>query len=130
MSVIQRSTNLLQYHQSLSRRQWCPHFVMQGTGGNIFHHNVADVILLAKIVHRQNIWMIQLGNGFGLAGKTFGKTGFMRKIGRQYFHGHITFQRRLKSLIDGCHSAFADLFNQLVLSEGLPQHRLHNLAFA
>jgi hypothetical protein len=74
---IQSAGNLLDEFNGLNRRQG----VRAYPAGcrHIFHHDIANVSLLAKVIDRQNMGMVELGNGLRFADKTLGETGFVAK---------------------------------------------------
>ena len=71
-------------------------------------------------VHRQNVGVIQFGNGPRLTLETGGTVRVIMHPRRQSLHSHITIQIRLVSLIDRAHRTSADPFQQLITPHGLP----------
>jgi hypothetical protein len=64
--------------------------------------------------------MIEASNGLGLAHKAGGEALFVGVVGRQHLNRHVAVKSRLVRLVDSCHAAFADLLNDLILSQRVP----------
>src|SRR6185312_6169303 len=92
---------------------------------HIFHDDIGRAILLAKIVYRQNMRMIKLGNGARLADEALHKGGVFGIGSGQYLDSDETIQRRLIGFIHRRHTTLANLLNHLKLSQLLADKRAH-----
>ena len=79
-------------------------------------------VLLANVVNRADIRMVQCGRGLGFAlepGKSLRVAGnfFWKKL-----EGDKAMQPRVLGFIDDAHAAAAQFFNDAIVRNGLPNH--------
>src|SRR5579884_3703069 len=75
------------------------------------HSIPANVLVLADLVDRYDVGMVQLGSGAGLAVEALTKSDVAEGVSRQHLQGDAPAQRHLFGLIDDAHAAAADLTN-------------------
>ena len=83
---------------------------------------------MAGIVNSDNIWMVELGQGFGFAFKP-GQSLFFEPIyelvSANYFNCDISLYRGIVGFVDGRHSTLAELLEDVVASQGLASQIRH-----
>src|SRR5262249_51992147 len=76
--------------------------------------------LLAEVVNRQDVGVLQAGDGVGLALEAVEEARFMEKIGRKHLDGDEPMQRGVERLVHDRHPAAADHLRDLIGAETLP----------
>ena len=83
-------------------------------------HGVEVVaVVLADGVDRDDVGVVQLGRGLGLALEALLGLGAHAQRGREDLQGHAALERDLAGLVDHAHTATADLAQQLEVAEAL-----------
>ena len=83
---------------------------------NQFHDNVIDVAFLAYVIDIDDIGMDQVCRDLRLAPEALDKAFVLGIFGSEYFYGHITIEQTVARFEYDSHSAFTDLFDQLISS--------------
>ena len=73
----------------------------------VFHHDKRPSFVLADIVNRADLWMIQGGRCSRLDPKSLERLGILRILRRQELHGHRPAQPDVFGLVDDAHAAGA-----------------------
>ena len=74
-------------------------------------------VMLADLVDGDDIRVLQVGRGFGLAQKACDLVRTGQGAGADHFEGHVPIQVRLPGLPDHAHAAAGDFFEKLVVAE-------------
>ena len=95
------------------------------------HGIEADIAVLADLVDRHDVGVVQLGRGAGLAAEPLADRPVAGRLPRQNLQRHAAAQRDLLGLVDHAHAAAADLAHDPVIAElsekrggGLPRVRV------
>ncbi len=72
-----------------------------------FHRDVVRTILLADVIHRADVGMVQRGSGAGLALKALDGDFFAKQIGGKDLQGDVPAQLRVACAIHFAHAAGA-----------------------
>ncbi len=88
-----------------------------------FHHQVVQGAGLPKIMHRDDVRVVQAGQGAGFAVEPFGKASVARCGRRQNLQRDQPIQGRLARLIDSPHAALADELKHFELGKQLREVR-------
>ena len=100
--------------QCLCRCHWCAKQIVQRQAiFNILQHEIQQAILLAIIVDRQNVVVLQGRDRPCLALEAHSELRVA--IREQHFHGHVPIERLLVGLVDRCHAAVANCLDQMIL---------------
>jgi hypothetical protein len=86
---------------------------MQAGSLDEFHHNEGSVAHLACVVNRDDIGVIELGDGFGLLKEARSAFCFHLVAGDE-FHRHLALERRVEGAMHGAHASLAELFLKAV----------------
>jgi hypothetical protein len=114
----------------LGERQWLAiEEISQGSVLDKGHHDIGIAIGLAKIVDRQDVGVLQLGDQDCLLPKPSYKPWIAGKMAGQNFEGDIAIHAGLKSFINGGHSSFTQWRNDLVGTELFSSQIFHALPF-
>src|SRR5450759_669151 len=96
--------------------EWTAQAILERSAVDILHHDIGDVVLLAKVMNLDNIWVGQLRNRAGLLNKALHKNGVLRVIGGQHFDSDIAIKGTLICFKNGRHSANANTFDNTKLA--------------
>ncbi len=97
--ILERIANLRDHRQSLAGRD-------ATFGGQLtevhpideFHQEVIEAIRAAEFVERDDVRMVELGEGARLAGEAFGKGSVLPDVGREDFQATIRSSSRWRAL--------------------------------
>src|SRR5437660_12581418 len=78
--------------------------------------------MLANLVNRADVGMVQSGGGLGLASKTLQSLDVLCKFLRQEFQGNKTLELCVLSLVDNTHPAAAEFLDNAIMRNGLSDH--------
>ncbi len=107
--------------------QWPPpNTVLQGRAIEVFHGDKRQAILLANVVNRADVGMIERRGSLGLTLEPAERLRVTRDLIRQELQGHETVQPSVLGLIDHAHSAAAELFNDAVVRDSLADHAVRS----
>jgi hypothetical protein len=102
---------------------WPPgNAMLQSKAVQKLHGDEGLAILLADIVNRANVRMVQGGRGLGLALKTGKRLRVAGNFLWQKLEGHKTVQPRVLGFVNHAHAAAAKLFYDAVVRNGLADH--------
>ncbi len=87
-----------------------------------FHGNEAQALVLANFVNGADIGMVQGGGGSGFAPEALERLGVTRHIIGQEFQRNKTAQGCIFGLVDDTHPTAAELFDDAVMRNDLPNH--------
>src|SRR6185369_14772935 len=82
--------------------------------------NVADFV---QTEDRANVWMIQRRGELGFAFETNEVGSAVNEIRRDDFYDRGPVERRIDDLVNSSLSTLADLFDDTIMEEELPEHR-------
>src|SRR5512135_2738398 len=87
-----------------------------------FHGEKVDAVILLHRVQRYNIWMVECGDSASLALEAGQALGVVSHLPWQDLKRHIAPELRVRRAIHHTHSATAELLNDAVVRDGLPDH--------
>src|SRR5208282_4398709 len=87
-----------------------------------FHGNKRLAILVADIVDRADVGMVQRRSSLGLALKARQRLRITGNVFRQKFKRHKTVKPRVLGLVDNSHAAATELLDNAVVRDGLADH--------
>ena len=118
--VLQRLADLRHDGQSFLRRHPpAPEQLPQGQAIHELHQQIIAPLHLAKIIHRDNLRVIEPGQGARLALEPLGELGITLLFRRQELQRHQPIQPRLARLINRAHAAATEKANDLEVREKL-----------
>ena len=88
-----------------------------------FHGDECLPVLLANVVNRADIWMVQCRCGFGLAPEARQCLRIACHFVGKKLQGYEAAKTRVFSLIDHSHATAAQLFHDAVVRNGFSDHR-------
>ena len=91
---------------------------------SIFHGNESLAVLLADVVNRANVRVIQRRCGLRLALETGQCLGIAGNVLRQKLERNKAMKASVLSLVDDTHTAAAELFENAVVGKGLADERV------
>jgi hypothetical protein len=71
----------------------------------------------ADVINNTDVWIVQTGDGLGLALKPGPCLGTVRDVFMQDLDSHRSIEPRIQSLVDLAHSAGANPFDDLVVTQ-------------
>ena len=86
------------------------------------HHDQRPAILLADIVDRAYVGVVQRRCGLGFSLKAGERLGVVGNVFRQEFKGHKTMQARVFGLVNDAHPATTKLLKHPIVRDGLANH--------
>jgi len=86
------------------------------------HHQEGAPFILANIVERANMRMIERGGGTRFPQKAFERRGVRAKTFRQKFERHAASQTRIFRLVYHSHASAAELLQNAVMSDSGANH--------
>ncbi|MBV6433866.1 MAG: hypothetical protein IANPNBLG_04100 [Bryobacteraceae bacterium] len=101
---------------------------LERPAGQVFHHQVGTFLIFAEIGHFDDMGMRQPRQGFRLALEAFERAlqDFRGKALRaDDFHRYVRLEAGVVGFVDGRHPALAELFEDVVASEGLVEEVGH-----
>src|SRR6266849_26402 len=87
-----------------------------------FHGYEGTAVLLANVVNRADVGMVQCGCGLGFALKTGECLRVTGNLLGQELEGDEAMQPRILGLVDNTHTASAELLDDAVVRNGLADH--------
>ena len=93
--------------------------VLQRHAVQKLHGDEGLAVLLADVVNRADVGMVQRGRGLRFALKTVERLRIARDIFGQEFQRDEAVQARVLGLVDDAHAAAAELFDDAVVRDGL-----------
>jgi hypothetical protein len=96
---------------------------LQGLAVHEFHGDKLPPILLANIVDRADVRMIERRGGLGFAPKTFKGLLVLGQLFGEEFEGDGPMQSRVLGPVDDTHPSPAQLLDDEVMRDGLADHR-------
>src|SRR2546426_8661004 len=86
------------------------------------HGNERLSILLANVINRADIGVVQGGRGLGFALKTSERMRVLGNFGGQELQGNETVQPHVLGLVDHTHASATELLDDVVMRDGLADH--------
>jgi hypothetical protein len=86
------------------------------------HGNERLLIVFANFVDGANVGMIQRGSGFGFPPEPFQCLPVLGNVFREEFERYESIETGVLGLVDHAHPATAELFDDAVMRNGLPDH--------
>jgi hypothetical protein len=86
-------------------------------------HDKCTAILLADVVNRADIWMVQSRSSLGFAAKALERLGVLGQFFREEFESDKTVEPGVFSLVDHTHPPAAQLLDDAIVRNGLADHR-------
>ena len=86
------------------------------------HHQERPTIVLANVVNRADVGMIERRGSARLAAETFQKLMILGKLLRQELERHTSAELRVLGLVDHAHAARTQLFNDAIVRNRLAKH--------
>ncbi len=109
MGFVQRVGNLDCKLQHLFRRQWTLlQTLRERLALQILHHQKISSILMAGVVERADVWMIQAGDGLCFAVEALAQIGAVGKVGGENLDGDDAIEACVPGAIHLSHSARTD----------------------
>ena len=81
------------------------------------HRHVGEAVLLAEVEDGDDVRVVELRRGLGLALEARRKSGSSARARRDRLEGHVAVQERVVGLVDLAHRALADLPDDPVLAD-------------
>ena len=103
--------------RALRRQRPVLHEGSEVAARHVVHREVMLAAMLADLVDGDDVGVLQVGGGFGLAQKSFDLVRAGQGAGADHFQGHVPVQTRLPGLPDDAHAAPGDLFEKLVVAK-------------
>src|SRR5215472_15404871 len=97
--------------------------VLQRGAVEEFHDEECASCVLADVVDRANIGMIEGGGSFGFTAETLKRTAVLSEVLGQKFQRDKASKARVFRLVDDTHAAPAQLFQNAVVRDGLIEQR-------
>ena len=88
------------------------------------HHDEQTLRLLVEVVDLGDRRVVDRARGLGLLEEARLPIGVLRELGGQDLEGHRAAELRVPGSVDHPHAALAELLLDLVVLEGLPDHRV------
>ena len=132
VSVIQRLGDLAQNVQHLTRREPpalalpAVHLGTQVSALDVLHHDVVSAFESAIIENSDDVRVAQGSRGLSLSLKAVGKDGVVAQRPPQQLDGYVTLEGKVVSFVDLGHAALADLFDDLVLIDCVPDESIQS----
>ncbi len=98
--------------------------VLQGHALQIFHGDERLAVFLANVVNGADVGMVQRGRGLRLPLETAERLGVLSDVVREEFKRNKTVQPGVFGFVNHTHPAAAQLRDNLVVRDGLPDHEL------
>ena len=109
MRLIQRVGNFDRVLQHLLDRQRTFHQAMrEGLAFQILHHQEIDIVLMAGVVERADVGMIQAGDGFCFAVEALAQFRAVGEMSGKNLDGDDAVEARIAGLVHLAHSARTD----------------------
>jgi hypothetical protein len=125
--IIQRGGDLPgQLDHAVRRKPPAAQQVIEAAAFHQAHDQVAVRIDAPKIVHGDDVRMLQPGGQLRFVLKTGHEFGFFGQVGRENFHGDFAPDVHLVGAVNGRHTTLADQFEQLVSVERRSGEIVHN----
>ena len=96
--------------------------VLQGYAIQKLHGDEGLAVLLADIVNRTDVGVIQSGGGLGFALKTAERLGIASDFVGKEFQSDEAVQAGVLSLVNHAHAAATELFDDAIVGNGLADH--------
>ena len=74
----------------------------------IFHHQEINFVLMARVVERADVGMIQAGDGFCFALEALAQFGAVGEMSRKNFDGDDSIEARIAGFVNLAHSTRTD----------------------
>src|SRR5690606_16061639 len=91
--------------------------VIQRAAVGICHDEINNIFLGTVIVQRQDVRMLQAGNGLGFQLKTLDKVFIQAWVRWQYFYSNLTVYRFLITEVNGRHTAVTMRIDNLTVAQ-------------
>jgi hypothetical protein len=128
VSVIERVSDLNDIINQVLQRSAALDQVPQRPGiFHVAHDQVAVAVMHAKVVHFQDVGMVQTGGRVRFSFEAFGEARFLGQGRGQDLDRHKTVQARLVSLKHPGHAALSYLLFDFVLAKRLTNEIIHSL---
>ncbi len=108
---VQRRQHLLCHLQHPSHRpgRWLDlQAVFERPAAHEQHHQVQQPVVFARVVHGQDVGVLQVGDGLNLAVEALDKVGLVRQGRIEHLDRYSTPQAQMLRLIDGAHPTTAE----------------------
>ncbi len=86
------------------------------------HDQERQVAVMADVVERADVRMVERRGGARLALEALERRGILRELGREELDGDLAAETRVLGAVDDTHPAFADLVEDAVVGDGLADH--------
>ena len=115
MRLVQRVGDLDRVAQQLIERDRAP-FQPRGErlALEVLHHQIVDAFLMANVVQRADVGVVEAGDGAGLALETLAQVGAAGDFRRQDLDGDGAIQPSVPATVDLAHPTGADRGEDLV----------------
>src|SRR5882724_10884648 len=85
-----------------------------------FHGDEGLALVVADVVNRTNVWMVESGSGLGFPLETGQGLRVPGEIIGEEFQGDKSVEARVLGFVDNAHAAATELFDDAVVGDGLP----------
>ena len=96
--------------------------VLEGHAFEKFHGDEGLIIVLADLVDRADVGVVQRRSGTGLAAETFERVRIAGNVSRKEFQGDKSAQADVFGLVDYAHASAAEFLDDAVVRDGLAYH--------
>jgi hypothetical protein len=111
-----------QVEERFQRQRSSTHPGLQCLAFQKFHGDEGLAILLADVVNRANVWVVQRGRGLGLLLKAGQSLRVAGQFVGQKLHGYETMQTRVFSFVDDTHPAATQFLDDAVVRDSPADH--------
>src|SRR5579863_1371661 len=109
-------------HQRLELKRTVADQVFQGLAFEVLHGDESAAIVLANVVNRADVGVIQTGSGLGLAAEAAEQMLVGGNVVGKKFESNKAAQASVLGLENHPHPAAAEFFNHPVMRDGLADH--------
>ena len=96
--------------------------VLEGHAFEKFHGDEGLIVVLADLVDRADVGVVQRRSGTGLAAETFERMRIAGNVSRKEFEGDKAAQADVFGLVDYAHASAAEFLDDAVVRDGLADH--------
>ncbi len=97
------------HHLSHRPRRWLDlQAIFERPAAHQQHHQVQQPVVFARVVHGQDVGVLQVGDGLNLAVEALDKVGLVGQGWIEHFERYSTPQAQVLRLVDGAHPTTAE----------------------
>src|SRR5262249_34889214 len=101
---------------------------IEGLTAHELHDHEVIIDFAQETMQRGNVGMRELGERNGLSSEPFDNVRLAGKLPPQRLDGNSALEHHVDALVDGSHAAFADFFQDLIVSNYIANHSFTHLS--